>query len=1102
MGGTGGAGGAGEPGEALAPGAPRELPAGTVTFLFTDLEGSTRLLEAHPAAYRNAVRRHHDLLRSAVEGHGGVVFETVGDAVYAAFAQATDAVAAALAGQLALRREDWGALGEGALRARMGLHTGEVVAQGGHYFGAPLYRAGRLLPAAHGGQVVLTGATAELIADALPAEAALHDLGEHRLRDLARPVRVFQLGHPDLPAEFPPLRTLDALPHNLPLQLTSFVGREREQADVRRLLDATRLLTLTGPGGTGKTRLALQVAADALEAHPDGVWLAELGALADPALVPQAVAAAVGVREEPGRPLVATLTDALRPKRLLLVLDNCEHLLDACARLADALLRACPHATVLATSREALGIAGETAWRVPSLSLPAPRDAEPPLPPEALTRYEAVRLFVDRAVAAQPAFRVTAQNAPAVVQVCRRLDGIPLALELAAARVRVLPPVQLLGRLEDRFRLLTGGSRTALERHQTLQATVDWSYDLLSAQEQTLFDRLSVFAGGWTLEAAEHVCASGGVDEDDVLDLLTRLVDKSLVLAEEAAGGVARYRLLETLRQYGQHKLAAAGAAAPLRGRHAGVYLALAEALAPDLPRHIHSSSPASLDALDRLEAEHDNLRAALACFEDDARSGGGDAPPGAGAGAGRALLRLVAALWRFWDVRGYGTEGRRWLAAALAAAPSVEATPAAARDPERRRLLAARATALVGAGQPPRLQEALAIRRVLGDAAGTAEALFLLSGQDRERAQALLDESLALWREAGDRPGEAVVLNRLGFRASQRGELAEAHRLVAQALAIRRRLGDQLGTANSLTDLGHLARARGDLVAARTSYAESVTLRRAFGPVPTAQSLGWLASVHLAEGELAPARERLEEALALLRGASPEDGRARGLEAWWTTHLGAVLLAQGDVARAGRAARREPDLDGSLPARPAGCARPGGAGRGGRGPGAARARPPPGRRRGRAARRGRRGARTPLRLPAASDARPLDRPGPRRPLAGERRRGLGRGRGHDHGAGRRLRPGVGPGRPPGRRLAGCDLLLPAPCQTMAERRDQWPTSNRRGAGCSPAQCSRRRCPLQRAARPPAEAVTRQAGRPRHSRRRCSSTSAPPARPRSSSTPR
>ena len=380
----------------------------------------------------------------------------------------------------------------------------------------------------------------------------------------------------------------------------------------------------------------------------------------------------------------------------------------------------------------------------------------------------------------------------------------------------------------------------------------------------------------------------------DVLDLLTRLVDKSLVLAEEAPGGVARYRLLETLRQYAQHRLAAAGAAAPLRRRHAGCYLALAEALAPDLPRNEHSSAPASLDALDRLEAEHDNLRAALACFERDARSGGGDAP----AGAGR-LLRLAAALWRFWHVRGYETEGRRWLATALAAAPAVEAAPEAVGDPERRRLLAARAAALVGAGQPPHLREALAIRRVLGDAAGTAEALLGLARGDFERGPALLAESLALWRAAGDRPGEALALNRLGFCAAERGDLAEAQRLVTQALAIRRRLGDQLGTANSLSDLGHLARARGDPAAARAAYTEGLTIHRAFGPIVTANSLWWLAFTHLAEGDPAGARARLEEALALLRGSSPEDRWARMTAAWGTACLGAVLLAQGEVARA-----------------------------------------------------------------------------------------------------------------------------------------------------------------------------------------------------------
>src|SRR5262245_263895 len=410
---------------------PVRLPTGTVAFLFTDLEGSTALLQAHPAAYRAAVRRHHELLLEAVEARGGVVFETVGDAVYAAFARPTDAVEAALAGQLALQAEDWG--GVGALRARMGLHLGEVERQGGHYFGAPLYRCARLTATAHGGQVVLSEATAALVRDALPPGAGLRDLGPHRLKDLQAPERVAQLLHPDLPASFPPLRSLDVLPNNLPRQLTSFVGRERELAQVRRLLAAAPLLTLTGAGGAGKTRLALQAAADALDAYPDGVWLADLAPAADPGLVPPAVAAALGVREEPGQPIPATLAGALRPKRLLLVLDNCEHLLDACARLADALLRACPGVRVLATSREALGIAGETAWRVPSLELP---DARHPPPPERLTQYEAVRLFVDRALAARPDFAVTDQNAPAVAALCARLDGIPLALELAAARVR------------------------------------------------------------------------------------------------------------------------------------------------------------------------------------------------------------------------------------------------------------------------------------------------------------------------------------------------------------------------------------------------------------------------------------------------------------------------------------------------------------------------------------------------------------------------------------------------------------------------------------------------------------------------------------------
>jgi predicted ATPase/class 3 adenylate cyclase/DNA-binding CsgD family transcriptional regulator len=812
------------------PGA-HDLPEGTVTFLFTDLEGSTRLLEAHPAVYREAVRRHHALLRGAVEAQGGAVFETVGDAVYAAFARPSAAAAAALAGQLALHREDWGATGP--LRVRMGVHLGEVERQGGHYFGAPLYRCARLMGTAHGGQVVLSGPAAALVRDTLAEGASLRDLGEHRLKDLAAPERVFQLGHPELPADFPPLRSLDTLPNNLPLQLTSFVGRARELAAVGEALAAHRLLTLTGPGGTGKTRLALQAAAEVGPAYPDGVWLVELATLADPALVPQAVAAAVGVREEPGRPLTATLADALRPKRTLLLLDNCEHLLDASARLADALLRACPDLRVLATSREALGIGGETAWLVPSLALP---DPDRPPPPEALSRYEAVALFVDRALAVQPAFRVTDANAPAVARVCARLDGIPLALELAAAHVRVLPVEQLLGRLEDRFRLLTGGSRTALERHQTLRAAVDWSYALLDARERRLFARLSVFAGGFTLEAAEQVGA--GAAPLDVLDLLTRLVDKSLVVAEEQLDGTARYRLLETLRQYAGQKLAArAGEAAAVRERHATFYLDLAKAAEPRL-----------LEAeqevwLHRLAQEHGNLRAALHWSVDG--------------GASDTALRLAGALWRFWSTRGHLGEGRVWLARAL----DLPAGPAAAR-----------ARALTAAGT-------LAYQQ--GDYAA---------------ADAHYETGLALKRELGDLPGVASSLNGLGNVAALRGEYAVARALFGESLEVRRRLHDRWGIAAALHNLGYVSHQEGDLAAARRYYEESLTAEQELGNRHgVALSLSNLGLVVAEGGDPERARMLGEESLAIFRELGDRAGAAHAFH-----NLGDLALDQGDLAAAG----------------------------------------------------------------------------------------------------------------------------------------------------------------------------------------------------------
>ncbi len=488
-----------------------DLPSGAVTFLFTDIEGSTRLWEAHPDAMRAALLRHDSLLRSAIELHGGCIFKTVGDAFCAAFASAARAVDAALAGQRGLRTEPWS--DEAPIRVRMALYTGAAEERDGDYFGPAVNRVARLLGIAHGNQVVLAAATADVLAGCLPDDAGLQDLAAHRLRDLQEPLHVFQLLHPALPDEFPPLRSLQAFANNLPVQLSSFIGREQELSELRGLLTSSsqpgsaRLITLTGAGGVGKSRLALQAAAEVLEEYPDGVWRVELAALSDPALLPQAVASALGLREEPGRALPQTLAEHLRARHLLLVLDNCEHLIAACADLAQWLLGDSPGIRLLATSREALRIEGETAYRVPSLSLPE----SGALPGEALRHSEAVRLFVARAGAAAPSFRLTVRTLPAVAQVCRRLDGIPMAIELAAARVRALPVERLAERLEDRFRLLTGGSRTALPRHQTLRALIDWSYDLLNDQEQALLARLSVFAGGWALEAAVAVGGGSGL---------------------------------------------------------------------------------------------------------------------------------------------------------------------------------------------------------------------------------------------------------------------------------------------------------------------------------------------------------------------------------------------------------------------------------------------------------------------------------------------------------------------------------------------------------------------------------------------------------------
>jgi predicted ATPase/class 3 adenylate cyclase len=629
--------------------------AAVTTFLFTDIEGSTPLWEQYPEAMRVALADHDTLLRQVIESHGGRVFKTVGDAFCAAFATPAAALSAALAAQRGLcnRPQRYQHTSEVlAIRVRMGLHAGPAEQRDGDYFGPALNRVARVMSAGHGGQILLTAETAGLLDGDLPAGTTLRDLGRFRLKGLSQLEHLFQVVAPDLPADFPRLNTLDIAPNNLPSLLSSFIGRQAEVAAVQRRVAESRLVTLTGPGGCGKTRLALEAATRLQVDFPDGVWWIELAPLANPALVPQTVAFTLGLREDPNRPLAKVLADSLRPKKALLLLDNCEHLIEACAELSDSLLRDCPRLHILASSREALGITGETAYRVPSLATADPEHL-PPTPD--LARVEAVRLFVERAAAVRPGFELSDHNATVVTQIVRRLDGIPLAIELAAARMKALSAAQIAQRLDDRFRLLTGGSRTALPRQQTLRATIDWSYDLLSEPERLLFCRLAVFRGGWTLAAAEAVC--GGPDLTgfqnlsglDILDLLGHLVDKSLVMVEEQ-DGETRYSRLETIRQYGCEKLLESGEGDQVRRHHLDYFLDFAE------QGDRESRGPHSLEWKRRMDAEHNNLRAALEYAFDTE-------------GASDAVVQLTRAVGGFngvWST-GFYKEGHYWAERALA---------------------------------------------------------------------------------------------------------------------------------------------------------------------------------------------------------------------------------------------------------------------------------------------------------------------------------------------------------------------------------------------------------------------------------------------------
>lgn len=810
------------------------LPTGTVTFLLGDVE--------RPAAARYAVREAHpavprldEVLASAVANHRGVRPGASGESgrVVAAFPSAAEAVAAALAAQRALRAEAWP---DGvAPSLRIGLHTGEArLRDDQDYAGAALDRCARLRDVANGGQTLLTSATAAVVADALPPGAELIDLGAHRLRDLSRPERVYELRHPDLLGDhLPPLRSLDALANNLPVQLTSFVGRSEELAAVELLLDGERLVTLTGAGGAGKTRLGLHAAAELADRWPDGVWWVDLSSVTDPALVADVVAATIGVLVEPvGGPLRA-LTVQLRDRRVLLCLDNCEHLLAASADLAEALLRSCPELSLLATSREPLNLPGETVWRVPSM-----------------VEDEAVSLFVERASQVRPWFTLDETNEAPVRRLCRRLDGMPLAIELAAAWLRTLTPAQIAAGLDDRFALLVRGSRGVVARHQTLAASIDWSHDLLDGTDQIVLRRLAAFSGGFSLDAARAVCGAGPVGEVDVLVALGRLVDKSLVVMEER-DDEARYRLLETIRQYAADRLEEAGETGMARDRHLDHFVAVGEIAEPGLVDVDQDTW------LARLEADHDNLRAAL--------DWGLSQPDPT-----RARQLASVLIW-LWYLRGHTNEGIDFLQRAIARAPDE-------RSPLQALLLAGVSAVSVASGQFDVLvdyaQQSLELATAIGDDCARGRALLLLgvavSFLDFDGADDLFAQGAEAAAAADDPFGIDRILVMQGVMLAYRDRHDEAFPLLQEGLERSMRRGDRGFAASVLAYQAVGAAMQGDLARADELATRGLDIVRPRGDFfDVGLATGHLALVKTVTGDVAAARRLMEPIVQAVEGTT-----------------------------------------------------------------------------------------------------------------------------------------------------------------------------------------------------------------------------------------
>jgi predicted ATPase/class 3 adenylate cyclase len=860
--------------EQAEPTQPEPLPTGTVTFLFSDIEGSTERWERERSAMQSAVQRHDAILREAISAHAGHVFKTVGDAFCAVFTRPEDAVASALDAQRAIDAEDFSQVG--GLSVRIALHTGTSDERDGDYFGPTVNRVARLIAIGHGGQVLVSGITTELVQGTLPSQATLQDLGPHRLKDLTLPEQVYQLLAPGLRKEFPSLRSLGSLPNNLPLQLTSFVGRDREVAEIEALLKKHRVVTLVGSGGVGKTRTSLQVGANLLDGFGDGVWFVELAPIVDENLVPSAVAEVLGLDVSGKSDPLSALVASLRSKHLLLIMDNCEHLVAAAARVADAIVRGCPKARILASSRQGLGIAGEATFRMPSLAVPEPgayavvADA---------ARYGAVELFVERAQAVDPHFALTDENAAAIGEICRRLDGIALAIELAAARVRMLSPQQLQRRLDERFRILTGGSRTALPRQQTLRALVDWSFDLLGDRERTVFRRTSVFVDGFTLEAANEVCSDQTIDEFEIFDTLSSLVDKSLVIAD-LVGAATRYRLLESTRAYAVERLAEAHERERLSERHLTYY----EKLAQRGLAAYNALQDRGFDTVE-LHLEMENVRAALGWS-----LAGGDVHTGASLASALAPYgRIFTAEWIGWTDRCL-----------------------AVLDPAETRLraeLKIRLGELLGnAGRTVRSEqefdEVVALCRTANMVPSLIAALmgqsFLYLRLDRvdDLMRTIAEvESLA---PADPLPRFRFKLLRHKARAAgYRGDFDAAVGLYRDIQALAREFGNDGAMLHALHTQAEFEHARGETARAIALITESLPRFRLLGREIGTVVLANLAAYHVALDQLDRAAAVGTEAVVTLERLAP-DGVLVTIA---IEHLALVLAISGDLVTAARIA-------------------------------------------------------------------------------------------------------------------------------------------------------------------------------------------------------